>query len=187
MSPRREPAEPAQNELVVDNPRALRALAHPARSLTIDLLYEGAVMTATELASHTGLSASAMSYHLRALERWGLVRRAHASGDERERPWMRTAARLSWSGVAASRSTNDALHGAYLDRLGRELKRATGAGKDTEPTLLRGTRWLTEQELDELNRAVSERLSAAGAGRTAKLRPAGSRRVTYYYVAVPGE
>ena len=70
--------------------RAIRAIAHPARLVVIDRLYdEGRPITATQAAELAGISASAMSYHLRALERFGIVRRADASGDGRERPWVR--------------------------------------------------------------------------------------------------
>jgi DNA-binding transcriptional ArsR family regulator len=62
----------------------------------IDILYgDDLPHTATELATATGVSASAMSYHLRSLERHGIVRRSDASNDGRERPWERTAQELS--------------------------------------------------------------------------------------------
>ena len=64
------------DEVVLSDPRALRALAHPARLTVVDELYQGTERTASELADLTGLTPSAMSYHLRALERWGVVKRA---------------------------------------------------------------------------------------------------------------
>lgn len=74
---------------------AVRALAHPARLVVIDALYGGEVLTATECAALAGISASAMSYHLRALEKYGLVRRAEPRGDGRERPWMKAGENLA--------------------------------------------------------------------------------------------
>ncbi len=74
---------------------AVRALAHPARLVVIDALYAGQVLTATECAALAGTTPSAMSYHLRALEKYGLVKRAEARGDGRERPWVRAGDRLS--------------------------------------------------------------------------------------------
>src|SRR5665811_311433 len=59
--------------LALTDPRAIRAIAHEARQLVIDELYSGSVLTATEAAKICGLSPSAMSYHLRALEKWGIV------------------------------------------------------------------------------------------------------------------
>lgn len=73
--------------LVLDDPRALRALAHPARQKLIDELYSGRVLTATQAAEMVDLTPSAVSHHLRALEKWGIVRRATSTGDARERPW----------------------------------------------------------------------------------------------------
>ena len=68
--------------------RAIRAVAHIARQQVIDVLYtEQRPYTATQLAELTGLSPSAMSYHLRALEKWGVVERAEESDDARNRPW----------------------------------------------------------------------------------------------------
>lgn len=74
---------------------AVRALAHPARLVVIDALYAGQVLTATECAALAGTTPSAMSYHLRALEKYGLVRRAEARGDARERPWVRAGDTVS--------------------------------------------------------------------------------------------
>jgi DNA-binding transcriptional ArsR family regulator len=76
-----------RNPVVLTDPRAIKALAHPARLAVIDEFFSGRKMTATECAEIAGLSASAMSYHLRALERWGIIRRSASSADGRERPW----------------------------------------------------------------------------------------------------
>src|SRR6187551_1519516 len=81
-------------EVRLTDPGALRALAHPARLTVVDELYQGGERTASELAALTGLTPSAMSYHLRALERWGVVERAPARGDKRERPWRAPARAL---------------------------------------------------------------------------------------------
>ena len=62
-----------ENPLEISDPRALRALAHPARlSLLQHLVLDGPA-TATECAEVAGLSPSACSYHLRALARYGFV------------------------------------------------------------------------------------------------------------------
>src|SRR3954469_4067860 len=71
------------------DPRALRALAHPARLAILERLSSDGPATATECADVTGQSPSACSYHLRALARWGLV--AESEGrDRRERRWAVT-------------------------------------------------------------------------------------------------
>src|SRR4051794_14947790 len=68
------------------NPRALRALAHPARLDILERLNTDGPATATECAEVVGLSPSACSYHLRALARWGLVEQTDGT-DRRERRW----------------------------------------------------------------------------------------------------
>src|SRR3954468_13567654 len=83
-----------KKQLVISDPRAIRALAHPARQRVIDELFNGKVLTATECAELAGLTPSAMSYHLRALEKWGIIQRADESADGRERPWKAPAASL---------------------------------------------------------------------------------------------
>lgn len=72
----------------ITDPKAIRALAHAARLEVISELYSTQVSrTATELAQQTGLTPSAMSYHLRALQKWGIVGPAEPTGDARERRW----------------------------------------------------------------------------------------------------
>jgi predicted transcriptional regulator len=74
------------------DPRAIRAIAHPARLIVLDALYDqGRSLTATQAAQLTGTTPSAMSYHLRALERFGMVKHAEPTDDGRERPWVRAA------------------------------------------------------------------------------------------------
>jgi DNA-binding transcriptional ArsR family regulator len=70
----------------IRDPRAMRALAHPARLAILEQLSSQGPATATECAETTGLSPSACSYHLRALARWGLVSEAEGT-DRRERRW----------------------------------------------------------------------------------------------------
>lgn len=64
--------------------RTLAALADPARRRVIDLLRERP-HRAGELASATGLSAPAMSRHLRAMRATGLVEESHPEFDARVR------------------------------------------------------------------------------------------------------
>jgi DNA-binding transcriptional ArsR family regulator len=64
--------------------RTLAALAEPVRRRVVDLLRERP-RRAGELASATGLSAPAMSRHLRALRATGLVEESHPEFDARVR------------------------------------------------------------------------------------------------------
>src|SRR4051794_14148607 len=111
------------SKLVLGDPRALAAISHPARARIVDELYAGQRMTASELAPMLGLSASAASYHLRTLARWGLVRRIGGRPDARERPYERAADRLVWSTDVASEAVSEALTAQYLARLHADLQR----------------------------------------------------------------
>lgn len=82
------PGEGGRSPVVISDPQAIRALAHEARLEALEELYASqSTRTATELASRCGLSPSAMSYHLRALEKYGFVERSPSEGDGRERRW----------------------------------------------------------------------------------------------------
>src|ERR1700727_3005386 len=85
------PSEDAVARRRVENPRTIRALAHPARLAIIDALSTGGELTATECAELTGLSPSATAYHLKFLERYGMVEPAPPRADRRARPWRATA------------------------------------------------------------------------------------------------
>ena len=66
---------PAPSQPVsISDPQAIRALAHEARLTVLEELFASqATRTATELATRCELTPSAMSYHLRALEKYGYV------------------------------------------------------------------------------------------------------------------
>src|SRR5215472_12374176 len=105
-------------EIVLSDPRAIRALAHPARLAIIEALLPGDELTATECASLTGLSPSATSYHLKALERWGFVEAGQARADGRDRPWKVVGRSIvvSSSAPASTALTEAAVMGTFLDR-----------------------------------------------------------------------
>jgi hypothetical protein len=88
----------ADNPLKITDPRAMRALAHPARiAILAHLVIEGPA-TATDCAEFALLSPSACSYHLRALARFGFVEEAPASAaDGRHRPWRARVTALEFS------------------------------------------------------------------------------------------
>ncbi len=79
----------------VTDVRVLAALAHPTRLAILHLLLTVGDSTATRCAAVVGESPSACSYHLRHLERFGLVERVEADEDEsvdgRTRRWRSVA------------------------------------------------------------------------------------------------
>ena len=77
----------AVGDVVIRDPRALRALAHPVRLEILERLGLEGPATATVVGDAVGISPSAASYHLRALARFGLVVDA-GGGTGRNRPWQ---------------------------------------------------------------------------------------------------
>jgi DNA-binding transcriptional ArsR family regulator len=164
-------SEPA--EVVLTDPAEVRALAHPARLAVIDALYAGEVLTATELAERGGVSPSAMSYHLRALEKAGLVVRADARGDGRERPWKRAGAALridvarSGDGGANAVGLNaaellvtsslDADRQRLLDSIRADARRPKGEGLGSH--YARDSVLLTPEEMREVSDAIDALLT----------------------------
>ena len=80
----------ARGDLQISDPKVLRALAHPARLAILEHLGTEGPATATECSGPAGVSPAAASYHLRLLERYGLVEDA-GPGGTRDRPWRAVA------------------------------------------------------------------------------------------------
>lgn len=126
----------------ITDPQAIRALAHKVRLDVIDELFGSEESyTATELARSFGLTPSAMSYHLRALEKWGYVVRAASAGDGRERRWkaagetLTVGDRSSASDLVASTLVDVTLN-ATRDRVNRALAEAEAMGGSAPSSLM---------------------------------------------------
>jgi DNA-binding transcriptional ArsR family regulator len=180
--------------VTLEDPRALRALAHPARQRLIGELFGGRVLTATEAADIVGLTPSAVSHHLRVLERWGLARRAESTGDARERPWQATARRVnlrSRAGAgnqAAMQSVLAAIHDDFATDVNRFV-----ANADDEPwgktyqAMVRGELWLTRDEARQLSKDVEALIAPLERGRSATRHPKDARRAAMTWSLVPTE
>lgn len=180
-----------RNELRLEDPAALRALAHPARQRVVAALYAGGeALTATQAARLCGLSASAMSYHLRALEKWGIVRRGESS-DGRERPWVAAADDFSipsgaYRGIDAAVTAS--LVGSWADEIAAGVRRA-GETMDDESGLstLRNIRlWLTRPEADEVHAAIDAALDRFR-DRTSRDHPDGAVPMDAYLLLLPAD
>jgi DNA-binding transcriptional ArsR family regulator len=190
MAPRARKRRPKR--VVLTDPRAIKALAHPARLAVIDELFAGRQLTATECAEIVGLSPSAMSYHLRALEKWGIVERAEASADGRERPWRAAGEGLTIasaeprvSAVAESAMVNriiDRTRDNLLEWLSRDDREQDGWRDIT--TMGGGARWMTDDEAEELGEAFDKLLEKYPRASSSD-RPPGARRVQVTFVLVP--
>jgi DNA-binding transcriptional ArsR family regulator len=74
-------------DLEITDPQMLRALAHPVRLAILDHLRREGPATATEMAPTVGATPTVTSWHLRHLQRFGLVRDAAPGTDRRQRRW----------------------------------------------------------------------------------------------------
>jgi DNA-binding transcriptional ArsR family regulator len=74
---------------------ALRALAHPLRIRILDELSMFGPLTASGLGERLGESSGATSYHLRQLEKVGLVEEDTEKGNARDRWWRRRPGPIS--------------------------------------------------------------------------------------------
>ncbi|MEV4807113.1 helix-turn-helix domain-containing protein [Nonomuraea sp. NPDC049421] len=79
----------------LSDPKAMRALAHPARLAILQRLGSHGSATATEVAEGAGITPSAASYHLRMLAKYGFVEDAPPRGDGRERLWKSAERKFS--------------------------------------------------------------------------------------------
>lgn len=141
--------------LTITDPKSFKAVAHPARYRVIEELYSGRELTATEAAKLVGLTPSAMSYHLRQLERYGIVERGEST-DGRERPWRRVAEKLGFANDAGvvSPATARAVLGNLSASVQRLLARPHKAGKPFGVSATKGLLRLTDEQASELNRRI---------------------------------
>jgi DNA-binding transcriptional ArsR family regulator len=159
------PVDGKAETLRLEDAEQLAVLASPVRFIAFEELFATQVpMTGTQLARRTRVSPSSMSYHLRELERVGLVRRAARGEDGRERLWeapaLRYDVRLSAVDDPAGRL---ALVDAYLSplraRIAAVLERRARAEGDDEPggeqALGMGRLSLTREEMVALQAEVA--------------------------------
>jgi len=181
-----------KDSITISDPKALRALAHPARQRLISELFGGRVLTATEAADLVGLTPSAVSHHLRALEKYGLAQRAKASGDARQRPWQGTARtlRLSASESTGGRVALQSVVDNQLQELSEQLDQFLTT-RDNDPWagayqgLARGDLWLSEEETRELGETVMATLQKFDKRRATRSRASSTRHTGFAWALVP--
>jgi len=177
-----------KKQVVITDPQAIRALAHPARQVVIDELYNGKVLTATECAELAGLTPSAMSYHLRALERWGILERAEASADGRERPWRAPARNLKIESQSSSagRLAGQAIIRTSMDRMIQQFEEVADDDPwDDVSSMSRSRLWLTHEEARKFGKELMELVDRYKKNRSPASHPAGARQISTLLAVVP--
>lgn len=135
---------------------ALRAIAHPVRQRLIeDVLSVEQPVTATEAAAQCGITASAMSYHLRMLEKYGMAERV-TSADGRERPWRKTADGFEIDSSSESPMSDREQHALVNQFVSATTRDLMGGDSNESLTMFRSSVHLTEQEVGELDAAISQ-------------------------------
>ncbi len=153
---------PQQRRYVITRPDQLVALASPARQEIVDVLSRLGLATAGEVAGALGRPADGLYYHLRALQRTGLVRAAGSRGRGRgEEALYRTAAPELMLGHDARNGRQVSSIVRSMLRLGiRDYSRASAGGSALtrgprrELWALRATGWLTPRNLGTVNREI---------------------------------
>ena len=185
-------------ELVrISDPQAIRALAHEARLAVLEELFSAqTTRTATELAARCGLTPSAMSYHLRALEKYGFVERAASEGDGRERRWKAAGEDI----VVKSFGESPAARYAFLDvqinsfreRIRKEMMRrdqedADGLAPegDRVPVLTTGLLFVDDESRKEFTDRIFELIEEFEKRAPTEERSVDGQRMYYMVSMVP--
>jgi predicted ArsR family transcriptional regulator len=190
------PDAAARTVVRLNDPRALRAYAHPVRMSLIGLLRTEGPLTATRAGELLGESSGTCSFHLRQLAKYGLVEEA-AGGTGREKPWRATAQLTHVPRVtddpelaAAAGQVRATLAEMYFARLTRWLGRSAAEPVQWQEAAQFGDQilYLTAGELKDLRERIEELLDGY-LDRLVRpeLRPEGARRVEYLQFAFPDE
>jgi DNA-binding transcriptional ArsR family regulator len=98
MSLESEQGRPGQRWRLLDDPIAIRALAHPLRHDLMSIIARLGRATTADAARELGISHGLASHHLRQLAKYGFVEQV-AGKDHRERPWRLVATSYNWTGA----------------------------------------------------------------------------------------
>src|ERR1700758_5588984 len=85
-----------QRRRLLDDPRSMRALAHPLRLELQSIVGREGRITTADAARELGISHGLASHHLHQLAKYGFVEQVTGK-DHRERPWRMVATSYNWS------------------------------------------------------------------------------------------
>jgi DNA-binding transcriptional ArsR family regulator len=177
----------------VNDPRVLRALAHPVRGRILDEIDAAGSVRAADVARELGIPANLASFHLRQLAKYGLVEEApEEARDRRDRVWRGTTTSALTVNL---QSLEEAPGGRTAVQVFRESKKSWGHhlvertfSTDHPPDSGRFSSSehalkLTDDEADELRRELEE-LIDGWAERTRGREP-GRRTYVVYQLMQP--
>ena len=157
---------PRHERRIVDDPLALRALAHPLRIKLHALVGREGSITAADAARQLGISQALASHPRRQLAKYGYVEPAEA-GDNRERPWRvtHTSHRFEPGASLEAWEATEAVERFSMDRLAGQLADWQQRRDRAEPGwvehsgLSQNLVYLTVDEMAALHRAWDELIS----------------------------
>ena len=116
---------------LIDDPVAIRALAHPLRHDLMSIIGRLGRATTADAARELGISHGLASHHLRQLAKYGFVEQVEGK-DHRERPWRMVATSYNWSKARATPEGSvavDVLEQIFAERDSRGLPRLAAAAQ----------------------------------------------------------
>lgn len=185
-----------QRRRLLDDPLAIRALAHPLRLELQALVGRAGLITAAEAARELGISQGLASHHLRQLGKYGFIEQVEGE-DNRARPWRLVSTSQTWRG--ADKTPQGAAAAAVLEQVlaERSLSQFVDWQERREdwPQAWRehtgidhSTVYLTQQEVAELEVAIDQCIDRYRRQRPIDdidARPEGSVPVDITLLAVP--
>ncbi len=185
-----------QRRRLLDDPRSIRALAHPTRLELQSIIGRAGRITAADAARELGISHALASHHLRQLAKYGFVRQVEGA-DNRERPWQLTHTSHDVDGIEDRPGGAEALAvfeqvraERALDELGRwqEARASWSPGWRRHSGISTSTVYLTEDEFTGLMEAFAGHITRYVEERPiddVASRPPGSKAVTMTLIAAP--
>lgn len=151
----------------------------------------GEILTATEAAKRCGITPSAMSYHLRAMERWGIVERVE-SPDGRERPWRMAADSIRINDASSAGIPTSVAHsllGTFVSRVTRTVSAMIERDNPDEHATITqvGGLLVTDEEADELDRVVADAFARFDDRHDARTAPPDAHKRDVYWLNLPRE
>ncbi len=178
---------------LIDSPRQIAALASPARQEIVDAAVSGGAFTVADLARRLGRPADALYFHVRQLERVGLLQRAGERGNGRDRAGLfdlpGRPLRLRYGSRAQRARRIGPVIDGILRLARRDVRRAfarsgsvvEGRNRDTWGARARG--WLDPRELRRANRLLELLLALVNSGAPR----AGAKPVALVFALTPLE
>ena len=117
--------------LILDRPDQLKALGHPLRLRTLELLCqdEGRGLTNRELAQRLSVDPGHLHFHVRMLQKAGLIELAAGEGRGREKPYRAVAREIRVHSDLLATNAAAGAHAALLDDVQRSMAQHAESGR----------------------------------------------------------